>query len=166
MIVKLLLAVALAAAPVSAQAPTTEQQTAVAPPVDSVARAKFPNEDGAIVDVIAGVNGYVNAKMTYTFDQEHYGYGDFWVMAPSDAKGDCEDYALTKLFVLAEMGFPIASDAKIVTVAVHEKGKTYGHAILAVRLPRGSVAYLDMRPELMTRQELEARGYEFFDWKA
>jgi predicted transglutaminase-like cysteine proteinase len=88
-------------------------------------------------------------------------------MAPADGKGDCEDYVLTKLFLLAEIGFPYVSNAKIVTVTILKGGKVVGaHAILAVLMPKGSIGYLDMTTEPMTRAELEAKGYHFFDWRA
>lgn len=145
-------------------------------PIDLAARAKFPREVAAgragNVDAIAFINAYVNAHMIPVSDQEHYGLSDFWAMAPGDAKGDCEDYALTKLFMLERAGVPVVSSMKLVGVFVHEKdgaGKEVGegHAILAVRFPSGAVAYLDNRfREPMTRRELAASGYEFFDWRA
>lgn len=143
---------------------TTTTTTAATPPVDAAARAKFPAEDGQFVDALAAVNRFVNANMTYVDDKSHYGHDDLWVMAPDDGKGDCEDFALTKEFVLFEAGFHTIENTKLVLVLVHEKGQTFGHAILAVRMPHGSVAYMDLRDELMTRQELKAKGYEFFDW--
>lgn len=135
-------------------------------PIDTVARAKFPHEDGKFVDALAAVNRFVNVNMTYQDDQSHYGKNDYWVMAPSDGKGDCEDYALTKEFLLSEAGFPTVENTKLVLVLVRDDGKIYGHAILAVKMPKGSIAYLDMRSEPMTRRELLARGYQFQNWEA
>lgn len=139
-------------------------QTASTVPADTIARAKFPQEDARFVDALAAVNSFVNSNMAYEDDQKHYGYGDFWVTAPQDGKGDCEDYVLTKLFLLTEAGFPAVTNAKIVLVVVHHGGKSYGHAILAILMPKGSVAYLDMRQEPMTKAELIARGYQFQTW--
>jgi predicted transglutaminase-like cysteine proteinase len=137
-------------------------------PVDLAARAKFPRSDGELVDKIAFINRVVNTSMKGESDQEHYGVEDYWVMAPTDAKGDCEDYALTKIFILQREGWPIVTNTKLVGVIVHRVGRDdEGHAILAVRLPSKEVAYLDnMNAEPMTRRELVARGYQFFDWKA
>jgi predicted transglutaminase-like cysteine proteinase len=88
-------------------------------------------------------------------------------MFPPDGKGDCEDYVLTKLGLLSMAGFPMVNDTKVVGVIVHLKSGGEGHAILAIRLPSKAVLYMDNRfSEPMTRQELVARGYEFFDWKA
>jgi hypothetical protein len=65
--------------------------------------------------------------------------------------------------MLQRSGFPIVSNTKVVAVAVHAEGKLFGHAILAVLLPHGSVMYLDMSLHPMTRDELVAKGYVFFD---
>lgn len=142
-----------------------QQPTAI--PVDATARAKFRHADGEVIDSLSFINRYVNEHMAGQSDQDHYGVADFWVMAPADGKGDCEDYALTKLFILQRAGFPIVTNTKIVGVLVYRGSSIEGHAILAVRLPSKQVAYLDnMRPELATRKELERAGYRFFDWKA
>lgn len=140
-------------------------------PVDALARAKVPNEDGQVVDIIAGLNAYVNSHITEEADIDHYDIDDLWVMYPKDGLGDCEDFALTKLGMLGQMGMPVVSSTKLVNVMVHrmtpQGPDDEGHEILAVRLPHGAVLYLDnLNPEPMTREELVAQGYEFFDWKA
>lgn len=160
---KLLVALALAllATPAVPQTPSTV-------PIDIAARAKFKRSVPEQVDAIAAVNRLVNESIRPEEDKAHYGIDELWVMYPPDSKGDCEDYALTKLGVLSRAGFPIIPNTKIVGVIVTKDGKNLGgHAILAVRLPSGEVAYLDNRfPEPMTRKELVARGYAFFDWRA
>jgi predicted transglutaminase-like cysteine proteinase len=139
-------------------------------PVDAIARAKFPNDSGPMVDALAYVNKAINASITPMSDQEHYGVADMWVMAPADGEGDCEDYTLTKIFVLQQAGFDIVGRTRLVAVFVHQKVKgvdsVEGHAILAVRLVSGAVMFLDNRyPEPMTHAELAARGYEIIDWR-
>jgi predicted transglutaminase-like cysteine proteinase len=145
-------------APITAEPP-------VAIPVDLVARAKFPGEKPEFVDALADFNRLVNASIIYTPDDVHYGVTDHWVGRPQDGKGDCEDYALTKLELLGEAGFPVISNTRIRSVYVKDKDGEDGHAILEVRMPNGAVAELDNRfDEPMTRRELEARGYLFFEW--
>lgn len=152
---------ALLTAPVASTAPSSSV------PVDYAARAKFPLATPRQVDAIALVNRAINDSIVSESDQKHYGVADLWVMMPPDNKGDCEDFALTKLFVLSQAGFPIVTNTKLVGVIVHTGKSEEGHAILAVRLDSGEVAYLDnMNAEPMTRRELVARGYEFFDWRA
>jgi predicted transglutaminase-like cysteine proteinase len=85
---KLLLAACLVVSSAQAVPETTKPvKLVVEIPVDQIARAKFPNEDGKLVDALASVNDYVNKNMTYVTDQAHYGYEDFWVMAPSITRG-------------------------------------------------------------------------------
>lgn len=142
-------------------------QTTAALPIDAIARAKFAHADPAFVDNIAFVNSFVNDRMIGMSDQDHYGVVDLWVMYPRDAKGDCEDAALTKLGMLVNSGSLTVADYKIVTLQVHRPNGIFGHAILAIRLADGSVAYLDsLFNEPMTRKELRRAGYQFFDWKA
>jgi predicted transglutaminase-like cysteine proteinase len=154
--------------------PSATAQEPATPPVDQIARAKFPHDPGKEIDTLEMINRAINGSIQYEDDKPHYGIDELWVMFPPDSKGDCEDYALTKLGVLSMAGFPIVMDAKIVTLIVHhpktpnaDKTVDDGHAILAVRLPSGAVAYMDnMNDELMTRPELVAQGYRFFDWTA
>ena len=166
MLRSVIFALALAfSSPAVPQAPQT-------PPIDIAARAKFSHDDGAAIDALSYINRVVNDSIQYESDQEHYGTLELWVMFPQDGKGDCEDYALTKMGILSQAGFPIVTNAKMVGVIVHRRAKDGtddggGHAILAVLLPSGAVAYLDsMNEELMTREELVREGYEFFDWRA
>ena len=160
--IRLLLGLALSTVAVAAV-----PQTPMTVPVDHAARAKFPHSDSALVDKLAYVNSFVNGVIVGVSDREHYGVIDLWVQFPPDGKGDCEDVALTKLGLLTNAGVVTVADYKIVTLMVHRKEGDFGHAILAVRLPDGAVAYLDsLYPEPMTRKELRARGYQFFDWRA
>jgi predicted transglutaminase-like cysteine proteinase len=148
-------------------ASTATSQADLSIPVDTAARAKFPQEDPEFIDTIAAINRLVNDGIQGESDGDHYGIADYWVMMPADGKGDCEDYALTKIFLLGQSGFPTVTNLKLVGVIVHRKGDSEGHAILALLLPKGEVAYLDnLNTEPMTRAELVAQGYQFFDWRA
>ena len=136
-------------------------------PIDLTARAKAPHEDGRFVDALAALNRYVNDHIQGESDLEHYGLSDYWVQYPSDNKGDCEDFQITKMGMLGQVGFPIVTNTKLVGVIVHHDGIDEGHMILAVRLPRGTVLYLDnLNTEPMTRRELVAKHYSFYDWRA
>lgn len=128
------------------------------PPAEAALRAVY----GAEIDKIECVNKAVNKELKYEEDQEHYGLTDFWAMAPEDRKGDCEDYALTKLGVLTALNVTGVNNSKIVEV-VAKSG--YGHALLAVQLTDGKVVYLDNRFKfLVSRRQLETAGDTFFDW--
>jgi predicted transglutaminase-like cysteine proteinase len=156
---KLLFAASLLLAPVQAVPQTTV-------PTDLVARAKFPHDDPQQVDALALINKAINASIQYQDDRSHYGMDELWVMFPADHKGDCEDYALTKMGVLSEAQFPIVTNARIVGVMVHHDGTEDGHAVLALKLPSGAVMFLDNNnAEPMTKAELERQGYQFVDWR-
>jgi predicted transglutaminase-like cysteine proteinase len=157
-------------------------------PADPVSEAKFKNVDPKIIDELVGINKYVNGAIEYEYDEDHYGMTDFFVQDPADHKGDCEDYALTKMSLISmaqDRGdldtIEGLREVKLVSVLVYYddydgKGiQEDGHMILAVRLPDHSVAYLDLlHDELMTRKELthwqrspsggEVDRYEFLDW--
>jgi predicted transglutaminase-like cysteine proteinase len=164
MLLRAVVAASLSLVSAPANPQTAPQQTI---PVDTIARAKFPKLSGEAVDWLANLNRTVNHMIQGESDMDHYGVADYWVMLPSDMKGDCEDYQLTKLFLLGQAGFPTVTNAKMVGVIIHQKGRTEGHAILALLLKDGSVAYLDnLNDEIMTRKELVGQGYEFFDWRA
>lgn len=157
------------AAKAETAAPLPKLAAPDAAPVDKVARAKFPKADRKLVDLVAYVNSFVNSRMTGVDDKEHYGVDDYWVQAPEDGAGDCEDYALTKILALSVLDLEDPAMLKLVLVVVHEKkaDEGEGHAILAFRFPSGEVAYLDNNyDELMTRKELKRAGYQFFDWRA
>ncbi len=135
-------------------------------PIDAAARAKFPADPPAAIDALSFVNRLVNQVITPMSDQQQYGRADHWVMLPPSMKGDCEDYALSKLAILGESGFPTVRNARIRAVVVHRRGmKPEGHAILELRLPSGATVFLDNNSnDLATRADLVARGYEFIDW--
>lgn len=141
--------------------PVNEQGLPISP-----SRNKFPKASGLNVDLVEAVNIVVNHTMTYTRDIEQYGVSEHWVMSPSSLMGDCEDYALTKLAILQQVGVPIISRTQLVTLHVKQAdGSLTGHAILALRFESDEVAYLDNNYDrIMTREELVSQGYVFYDW--
>lgn len=71
------------------------------------------------------------------------------------AKGDCEDYATAKYFMLRELGF--TPDEMRVVVTWERKLRGY-HAVLALRQPDGAVWLLDSDNRIRKRSH---RGYRF-----
>lgn len=76
---------------------------------------------------LRAVNSRVNASIREVSDQEHHGRPDVWSI-PTDGRGDCEDFALTKRHQLIELGWP--SSALLMTVVRNQRGE--GHAVLTV----------------------------------
>jgi predicted transglutaminase-like cysteine proteinase len=136
-------------------------------PIDQAARNRFPNADKDTVDTLAFVNRFYNHSMAGVDDEEHYGVGDAWVSNPKDFKGDCEDYATTKLVLLENIGFPVVSNTRLRFVYIKDPSLGEGnHVVLEVKLNDGSIAVLDnLNDELMTETELKRTyGYHFYDW--
>jgi len=76
------------------------------------------------------INRYAN-KQHYMLDIDNYGIEDYWAVAREflDRGGDCEDYALTKLFSLRWLDYP-TDDVRI--VVLQDTNLRIPHAVLAV----------------------------------
>ena len=76
------------------------------------------------------VNRYANQK-EYTLDIDNYGVEDYWAVPREFLynNGDCEDYAITKLFSLRWLGFPM-DELRI--VVLQDTNLRIPHAVLAV----------------------------------
>lgn len=78
------------------------------------------------------INRAVNSQITYQTDEGQYGVSDRWVVNPVSGKGDCEDYALTKIERLksqgiqARVGVCVKPDGEVHAVALMQSdGETY-----------------------------------------
>ncbi len=76
------------------------------------------------------VNRFAN-EQAYVVDMENYGHEDYWALPGQflTKGGDCEDYAIVKLFSLLQLGWP-AESMRLVVVQDTDLGMP--HAILAV----------------------------------
>ena len=88
---------------------------------------------GSTLDLIHQVNRVTNARIRYVEDRVQFGRPDYWAGARAtlaSGKGDCEDYAITKMQLLIAHGFR-AEDLTL-TIA---KDMIHGsdHAVLLVR---------------------------------
>jgi predicted transglutaminase-like cysteine proteinase len=85
------------------------------------------------------VNSWVNAQIAYADDSALYQQNDFWASSRETlrrGKGDCEDYAILKMDLLAAMG--IDRD-KMILVVARDLVRNTDHAVLVVQLDSGSV---------------------------
>ncbi|MBB3990563.1 transglutaminase-like cysteine peptidase [Croceicoccus naphthovorans] len=88
---------------------------------------------------IARVNAWVNARVAFTDDAKLYGKTDYWATASetlSRGKGDCEDYAIAKMELLAGLGVP--RDDMYLTIA-RDLVRRADHAVLIVKIEGRSV---------------------------
>ncbi len=93
---------------------------------------------------IAEVNRFANSK-SYVLDIDNYGVEDYWAVPKEFLynNGDCEDYAITKMFSLRWLGF--AQD-ELRIVVLQDTNLRIPHAVLAVA-DRNDILILDNQIE-------------------
>ena len=82
---------------------------------------------------VEAINRYVNREVTFTDDWRQYGRADRWAAAAETlrrGRGDCEDYAITKLQMLRAAGI---SPSDLYLVLVKDLVRRADHAVLVVR---------------------------------
>lgn len=106
----------------------------------------------------------LRTKFQYATDERTYGQSDYWViMVPNDEGyyvGDCEDFALTALYLLEGSLFKfwealLVKRAKIQFCYVQGKG----HAILEYE----GMYYDSDQPARCSKPQLQREGYVFVD---
>lgn len=83
------------------------------------------------------VNRWVNHRITYTEDRVLFGKADYWAgprRTLALGKGDCEDYALLKMHLLAAAGIP--REDMYLTIA-RDLVRRADHAVLVVKTDTG-----------------------------
>jgi len=94
------------------------------------------------------INRAINLAIRPVSDIENYGVADFW-SAPlatlAKGSGDCEDYAIAKLYLLREVG---VASADLRLVIVRDLKHDEDHAVVAVRF-EGRWLILDNRRLVM-----------------
>ncbi|MEM6827812.1 MAG: transglutaminase-like cysteine peptidase [Pseudomonadota bacterium] len=86
------------------------------------------------LEVVQGVNRWVNRKIQYVEDRQLYGLSDYWAgarLTMALERGDCEDIALTKMQLLAAIG--VSRDDMFLTIA-RDTIRRADHALLIVRI--------------------------------
>ncbi|HUO01928.1 MAG TPA: transglutaminase-like cysteine peptidase [Rhizomicrobium sp.] len=78
------------------------------------------------------VNQDVNRAIAPEDDLAHYGRAEYWTI-PTDGKGDCEDYALTKREKLIAAGV----SPRALRIALVRTSRGEGHAVLTVATDHG-----------------------------
>jgi predicted transglutaminase-like cysteine proteinase len=101
-------------------------------------------------DDIKRINHSVNAEISPVPDDVSE---DRWSY-PNDGRGDCEDYALLKRWMLLNEDFPLQS--LLITVVRNRQGE--GHAVLMVRTDRGDFILDNLNDEVMPWAKT---GYRF-----
>jgi predicted transglutaminase-like cysteine proteinase len=108
---------------------------------------------------LAVVNRAINLAIAYTSDERQFGNGadsDVWsgpAATFASGRGDCEDYAIAKMFALRAAGVP-KEDLRLLVVRVSASRE--GHALLAARAD-GQWLILDNRTMLLV-DDIHERG--------
>ena len=86
------------------------------------------------LEALTLVNRKVNSAIAYQSDAANWGVGDYWATPAEIARngrGDCEDYATTKMWLLLALGF---SPDQLQLVILQDTRRGLYHAVLAVHL--------------------------------
>lgn len=103
------------------------------------------------------VNREVNLAVAYRSDKAAHGTPDHWATPREIAArgiGDCEDFALAKMWVLAALGVP---PERMQLVVLEDKRRGLYHAVLAVHLDDG--AYILDNVTSRLKRDVAVRGY-------
>ncbi|NNC60550.1 MAG: hypothetical protein HKO05_11235 [Erythrobacter sp.] len=110
--------------------------------VGGTLRRNFGRRVDPTLATVDRVNRWVNKTITYVEDRDLFRKADFWAGANLTlrlGKGDCEDYALTKMQLLAAAG--IAREDMFLTIA-RDRVRNADHALLVVKI-EGRYVVLD-----------------------
>ena len=98
---------------------------------------------------IEAVNRWVNRNIAFGEDRDVYGRADYWAPAAETLRrgiGDCEDFAIAKMELLAALG--IARN-KMRLVVARDLARNADHAVLVVTMADGAVMLDNMTDRLM-----------------
>lgn len=96
------------------------------------------------MEQIRRVNEFANQQQ-YVLDIENYGLEDYWATPKQFLynNGDCEDYAITKMLSLKQLGFDIS---RMRIVVLQDTNLRIPHAVLAVEV-KGDTLIMDNQIE-------------------
>lgn len=108
--------------------------------------ARRSGDEGAKVEA---VNRWVNRNIEFGEDRDVYGRADYWAPAAETFRrgiGDCEDFAIAKMELLAALG--VTRD-KMRLVVARDLVRNADHAVLVVTLADGAVMLDNMTDRLL-----------------
>jgi predicted transglutaminase-like cysteine proteinase len=107
---------------------------------------------------VRAVNEFVNRTLRYASDMAVYGQADHWASLReflTNGRGDCEDFAIAKMWMLAALGVPRDTMRMVV---LRDSVARLDHAVLAVHHEEGAWV-LDNRFSVV-RADDEMRHYQ------
>jgi len=112
-------------------------------------------------ETIKQTNANVNAAHEYETDLSGYGAGDYWDIMTTGQRGDCEDFALTKMQELINAGYPV-KNLQMAIVAV-EGTTVANHAVLMIQTVNRGTLILDNRFDEV--RQASSLPYRFLDYQ-
>ncbi len=112
--------------------------------------------DKSYPEILDAINLQVNQELTYVKDINNYGNSDVWVKNPKNKKGDCEDFALTKMDRLLKAGVPADDLEMQLTYFVDHNDKTVAHAVLVYK----DIWILDNQTDIIWQK----KNVDYFGW--
>ncbi|WP_127524358.1 transglutaminase-like cysteine peptidase [Mesorhizobium sp. Z1-4] len=109
---------------------------------------------GGFTRLLTSVNTGVNKLIRYQPDRNAYRVTDFWANPSTTLNrgaGDCEDYAILKMAVLAEAGVPRSAMSIVV---LRDQSRAVYHAVLSIRTTQGNLILDNVRDDILTDDEL------------
>jgi predicted transglutaminase-like cysteine proteinase len=100
-------------------------------------------------DQVEAINRWVNRNVAFGSDRDVYGRTDHWAPAAETFRrgiGDCEDFAIAKMELLATLGI---SRDKIRLIVARDLVRNSDHALLIVELSSGSVMLDNVTDQLL-----------------
>jgi len=97
-------------------------------------------------------NRWINAHVAYASDMDVYGVADYWAGLSevlAHGRGDCEDFAIAKMQILAAAGVPTRD---MYLTLVRDLRRQEDHAVLVVRVGQDSYV-LDSDENTLLRQD-------------
>jgi predicted transglutaminase-like cysteine proteinase len=110
----------------------------------------------------------VNKDIRYVVDSKLYEQEDYWTVVEGKGRGDCDDYALTKIKrLVAETKWDRENLAVAICFTEDEKGrpgKGVGHAVCVARTNRGDFVLDNRYKDVKAYDELPYRWVKMEDF--
>jgi predicted transglutaminase-like cysteine proteinase len=111
--------------------------------------------------LVRKVNLAVNHSVRYQLDPVTWGVEDYWASPRETIQkgaGDCEDFAILKMGMLAALGIPMSA---MQVVVVQDLRRRIGHAVLTVRIGSDNFV-LDNQMDIVRRDDAVAEYQPFY----
>jgi predicted transglutaminase-like cysteine proteinase len=121
-------------------------------PKNAPAQVKLTDD---VWNMLEEVNAAYNTAIEPEDDSVHYGTKEYWTI-PTDGRGDCEDYVVSKRKALMQLGLPMPA----LRIAVVFTRHFVRHAVLTVATDKGNYVLDNLNPDIVSWDQT---GYTFVE---